>query len=125
MTTMGSASSKGGVPAILYDFNACDDFVHSHYRVVQEVFIPSAKIAFNATKFYLNPIAWNAFPCDKPRRQQTGDRLHPPEIPLNARDIEVPEELVQTLVAYVAASDNIKTKWAETMLALTTTKPQN
>lgn len=121
---MGSQSSKGGVPAILYDFNVCRDFVRRHYNVVQEVFIPSVNIAFNATKFFENPVEWHAFPCDKPRRQETGDHA-PPEIPLNARNIEVPEELVKTLVAYVEASENVKTKWAESMLALTTAKAQN
>ncbi len=107
------------IPAILYDFNVCDDFIHSYYRVVQEVFIPSANIAFNATKFYHNPIQWNAFRCDKPRRQQTGDRLHPPEIPLNAKDVQVPDELVKTLVAYVEAKEAIDAKWADAMMSLT------
>lgn len=117
-------AAQGTVPAILYDFNACEDFIHSRYSVVQNVCIPSAKIGFNATKFYSNPIRWNAFRCDKPVRQETG--MHcPPETPLNARDITVPEELVKTLVAYVEAEDGIDTKWAEIMLALTTTKPEN
>ena len=109
-----------GIAAILYDFNVCDDFIHSYYRVVQEVFIPSANIAFNATKSRNTrpPIQWNAFRCDKPRRQQTG-RHNPSEIPLNAKDVQVPDELVKTLVAYVQAKEAIDTKWAEAMTSLT------
>lgn len=108
-----------GVPAILYDFNVCDDFIHSYYHVAQEIFIPSANIAFNATKSHHNPIQWNAFRCHKPRRQSAGGRFNPPEIPLNAKDVQVPDELVKTLVAYAEAKEAIDAKWAETMTSLT------
>lgn len=111
--------ANGGVPAILYDFNACDDFVRRHYRVIQNVYIPSAQIGFNATQASYNPIRWHAFRCDGPLRQQTGDPLLPAEIPLNAREITVPEELIKALQVYVQAEEKVDADFAALMLQLT------